>query len=181
MSDTKRDIDVIGLLAPLRRYALSLTRDPNEAEDLVHDALLRAFERRDQFRQGRQLRPWLMSILHNRFVDRLRTRRAEAVRDAEIGLRVDPAAQAAQESATRLAEVRRAFMALPDEQRAALHLVTVEGLSYDEAAASLGIPVGTLVSRVSRARAKLREMEEGVPAGNVVPLKAKGGSDAPRS
>jgi RNA polymerase sigma-70 factor (ECF subfamily) len=179
MSEQKRDIDVIGQLGPLRRYALSLTRDPADAEDLVHDTLLSALEHRDQFRPGSNLRAWLMSILHNGFMDRLRTRRAEAVRNAEIGLRLDPAAEASQESATRLADVRRAFMTLPDEQRAALHLVTVEGLSYEEAASSLSIPVGTLVSRLSRARARLREMEEGTRAPNVVSLRAKGGSDVP--
>ncbi|WP_152046267.1 sigma-70 family RNA polymerase sigma factor [Aureimonas psammosilenae] len=178
MSDKKRDIDVIGLLGPLRRYALSLTRDPNEAEDLVHDALVRAMEKRDQFQTGRALRPWLMSILHNRFVDQLRSRRAEALRNAEIGLRVDPAAEGSQHGAARLADVRRAFMALPDEQRAALHLVSVEGLSYDEAAASLGIPVGTLVSRLSRARQRLREWEAGETPSNVVSFNAKGGQDA---
>lgn len=185
MSEQKRDIDVIGLLGPLRRYALSLTRNPADAEDLVHDALLSALERRDQFRQGANLRPWLMSILHNGFVDRLRTRRAEAVRNAEIGLRADPSVAASQESASRLADVRRAFMALPDEQRAALHLVTVEGLSYEEAAAALNIPSGTLVSRLSRARAKLRALDEGEPeegaSSNIVSLRAKGGSDASQS
>ncbi|WP_102958058.1 sigma-70 family RNA polymerase sigma factor [Mangrovicella endophytica] len=178
MSTQKRDIDVIGLLGPLRRYALSLTRDPAEAEDLVHDALLRALEGRSRFRQGQSLRPWLMSILHNSFIDRLRTRRAEAVRNAEISLRVEPAIDAGQDNAMRLADVRRAFMALPDEQRAALHLVTVEGLSYEEAAVSLGIPVGTVVSRISRARTLLREMEEGTVPNNVVRLPGKESRDA---
>ena len=86
-----------------------------------------------------------------------------------------------QDHALRLAEVRRAFLTLPEEQRAALHLVSIEGLSYEEAAASLGIPIGTLVSRVSRARARLREIENGecVARDNVVPFKAAGGSDGP--
>lgn len=185
MSEQKREIDVIGLLGPLRRYALSLTRNSADAEDLVHDTLVSALERREQFRSGKSLRPWLMSILHNGFVDRLRTQRAEAVRNAEIGLRVDPSTAASQESASRLADVRRAFMALPDEQRAALHLVTVEGLSYEEAAAALGIPVGTLVSRLSRGRARLRAIDEGEAeeggSSNIVSLRAKGGSDAPKS
>ena len=178
MSDRQDDKDVVGLLGPLRRYAMSLTRDPGEAEDLVHDALLRALERRDQFRTGRGLRPWLMSILHNRFVDRARARRSEAVHNADLAMRASAEAPGAQEGVTRLADVRRFFMMLPDEQRAALHLVTVEGLSYDEAAGTLGIPVGTLVSRLSRARARLRDLEDGKPHGNVVSFRAKGGPDA---
>jgi RNA polymerase sigma-70 factor, ECF subfamily len=178
MSDPSRNIDVVGLLGPLRRYALSLTRDPQDAEDLVHDALVRAMERRDRFRVGGNLRSWLMSILHNRFIDEARSRRADRTRDAALALHTDAAVSGGQDEATRFADVRRAFMTLPDEQRAALHLVTVEGLSYEEAASALAIPVGTLVSRLSRGRARLRELEDGAPGARVVPFKVKGARDA---
>jgi RNA polymerase sigma-70 factor, ECF subfamily len=178
MSKDKRDNDVIGLLGPLRRYALSLTRDVGEAEDLVHDTLLRAFEQRAQFKSGHSLRPWLMSILHNRFVDQARRKRSERHRDEAIALHIEPSVSGRQEGSTRLADVHRAFMTLPEEQRAALHLVTVEGLSYEKAAETLSIPVGTLVSRLSRGRARLRELEEGPSDVRVLPFPAGGRRDA---
>ena len=181
MTDKTSPPDVLGQLGALRRYALTLTRNRDDAEDLVHDTLVRAIERQHQFRPGLSLRPWLLSILHNGFVDKLRARRAEARRNAEIVHGETAELAPSQDHALRLAEVRRAFLTLPEEQRAALHLVSIEGLSYEEAAASLGIPMGTLVSRVSRARARLREIEngEGVARDNVVPFKAAGGSDGP--
>jgi len=156
--------DVLGQLGALRRYARSLSRDASEAEDLVHDALVRAYERRSSFRSGGNMRAWLLSILHNTFVDRVRSRSAEAARAAESVRLSETALAAPQEHSVRLAQVRDAFMALPEEQRAALHLVAIEGLSYQEAADALAIPLGTLMSRIGRARAALRAMEEGLPA-----------------
>ncbi|MBB3997391.1 sigma-70 family RNA polymerase sigma factor [Aureimonas pseudogalii] len=181
MSDPSPRPDILSQLAPLRRYALSLTRNREDAEDLVHDTLLRAIEREEQFRPGRNLRTWLLSILHNRFVDGARARRSEAARDAEFAQGTPAAMPGAQEPALRLAELRRSFAALPEEQRAALHLVVVEGLSYEEAAETLGIPQGTLVSRLSRARVRLRAADEGEAESetvtNVIPLKTRGGPD----
>jgi RNA polymerase sigma-70 factor, ECF subfamily len=152
--------DVVGQLAALRRYARSLTRDDVDAEDLVHDTLLRAYERRSTFKPGRNLRTWLMSILHNRFIDGTRGRRAEAVRIEAVSGLAEAQEPAGQDHAVRLAEVRRMFLSLPEEQRAALHLVAIEGFSYEEAALTLGIPVGTLMSRLGRARAALRAAED---------------------
>lgn len=177
MTDSKRDLDVVGELAPLRRYALTLTRDPHEAEDLVQDTLLKAFEKRDQLRTAQSLRAWLMSILHNRFLDRERSRRAETVRYAEVGMRLDRTVAASQDTSLRLADVRRAFMSLPVDQRAALHLICLEGLSYEQAAAQLGIPVGTLVSRLVRGRTRLKEIENGTLS-VVLPFRAPGVPDA---
>jgi RNA polymerase sigma-70 factor, ECF subfamily len=173
-----RSLDVIGQLGALRRYALSLTRNPADAEDLVHDTLVKAIERQDQFQLGRNLKTWLLSILHNAFIDGQRSRKAEMIRTGEIAHSAETAIPAGQEHAARLAEVREAFLSLPDEQRAALHLVSIDGLRYDEAAASLGVPVGTLVSRVSRARARLRAIEDGTATGaTVIPLRTHGGID----
>jgi RNA polymerase sigma-70 factor (ECF subfamily) len=152
--------DVIGQLAPLRRYALTLTRDETQAEDLVHDALVRAYERRATFRSGANLRTWLLAILHNTFVDRWRQREAEWRREAEASRLVETIAPADQESRVRFQQIAQAFQALPDEQRAVLHLVAIDGLPYNEAARALGIPVGTLMSRLGRARAALRAFEE---------------------
>lgn len=177
--------NVVGQLDSLRRYARALTRDPDEAEDLVHDALLRAYQGRRQFRAGHSLKAWLLSVLHNAFVDGLRKRRAEARRLAHIAETAPREAPPNQDHAVRLAQVRSAFMELPESQRAVLHLIVLEGLSYQEAAATLGIPLGTLMSRLGRARAALRSPEES-PATSPerdVPrsprLRVVGGSDDP--
>jgi RNA polymerase sigma-70 factor (ECF subfamily) len=153
--------DVIAHLSPLRRYARALTRDEARADDLVQDALARAFERRATFRAGTDLRNWLLSILHNLFVDDCRRREAEARRATEIAKLAEVSAPAGQESRLHLQQIGQAFLALPREQRAVLHLVAIEGLSYQEAADALGIAVGTLMSRLSRARAALRAFEAG--------------------
>lgn len=160
MNDAKRT-DVVGLLGPLRRYARTLTRDETQAEDLVQDTLVRAYERRGSFRSGGNLRGWLLSILHNTFIDGRRRHVAELRRLEHAAALTDNAAPPEQESRIRLRQVQVAFMSLPDEQRAALHLVAVEGLSYQEAASALRIPVGTLMSRLGRARATLRSFEAG--------------------
>ena len=153
--------DVLAQLSPLRRYARALTRNETEAEDLVHDALVRAYERRSTFRLSGNLRNWLLSILHNVFIDGRRKNATDQRREAEAAQLADWSWPADQESAVRLQQVRRAFLDLPQEQRAVLHLVAIEGLAYQEAADMLGIPLGTLMSRLGRARAALRDFEEG--------------------
>ena len=152
-------MDVIGLLGPLRRYARSLTRDETHAEDLVQDTLVRAYERRGSFRSGGNLRGWLLAILHNIFIDGRRRHMVEARRLAEASALADTAALPEQEARIRLQQIKAAFLRLPDEQRAVLHLVAIEGLPYQEAADALGIPLGTLMSRLGRARAALRGFE----------------------
>ena len=81
----------------------------------------------------------------------------------QIGLVADQSMPASQDHSVRLSQVREAFLSLPEEQRSALHLVAIEGLSYHQAAEVIGVPLGTLMSRIGRARAALREMEEGAP------------------
>ena len=153
--------DVISELGLLRRYARSLTRDRDDAEDLVQDTLLRALERRASFRTGGNLRGWLLAILHNVFVDGRRSRTAARGREAEVVALTPQAAPAGQEEAVRLGQIRAAFFHLPEEQRAALHLVAIEELDYQAAADVLGVPIGTLMSRIGRARAALRALEAG--------------------
>jgi RNA polymerase sigma factor (sigma-70 family) len=161
MTQEKSRFDVIGQLGALRRYGLSLTRNAADAEDLVQEAVMRAYEKRASFREDRNLRAWLLAILHNCFVDGARKRRSEAVRLLRAGGLATDHASPPQEHVVRLAQLRQTFMTLPDEQRAALHLVAIEGLSYQEAAGILSIPVGTLMSRLGRARASLRAIEDG--------------------
>lgn len=161
MESKKGAFDVIGQLAALRRYARSLARNSPDAEDLVHDALVRAYERRSTFRSGASLRNWLFAIVRNAHIDRVRSALSRGQRDSQTAQEAVSSYPAHQEHSVRLAQVREAFMLLPEEQREALHLVAVEDLSYQEAADILDIPVGTLMSRVSRARAALRDFESG--------------------
>ncbi len=170
---------MIAQLPALRRYGLVLTRDAAEAEDLVHEALLRAYEKRGAYRPGSPLRPWLLSILHNCFIDRARRRRTEKTVLAIASQLAAAHEPPPQEHSIRLAQLRQSVMALPEEQRAALHLVAIEGLSYQDAASTLGIPTGTLMSRLGRARAALRALEEGAaPTALQAPrLKIVGGKD----
>lgn len=175
MDPENRSFDVIGQLGALRRYARSLVRDSAEAEDLVHDALVRAYDRRITFKKGANLRTWLLSIVHNTHIDRIRGALARRRRDDGAVLEAELSYSGNQEHAVRLRQVQQAFMALPEDQREALHLIAVEDLSYQEAADALGVPVGTLMSRVSRARATLRALEaEGKHASH---LRVVGGGD----
>ena len=151
-------------------------RNPDEAEDLVHDALVKAYERQSTFRTGANVRNWLMSILHNAHIDRLRQRRSQERRHDAAAEIAETSIAANQDHSVRLTQLRNAFFDLPEEQRAALHLVAIEELSYQEAAEALGIPVGTLMSRVARARQRLRTFEQGGNAAPVTHLKIVGGT-----
>ncbi len=142
-------------LPAMLRFARSLTRDATAADDLVQDAVIRAIERRDRFMPDRDYRSWLLTITHNLFIDGWR--REQVRRAAQAELQERPAwAEPTQEHAVDLQSTLRAFEDLPAEQRAVMHLVVMEGASYLEAAAVLDIPVGTVMSRLSRARETLR-------------------------
>lgn len=176
-SDMTRARDpILDLLAPLRRYAFALTRDRAEADDLVQDALLRGHEQRRQLAPGKAPGPWLRAILRNRFLDRRRYEQARVRREAEFAETTPQVRDAPQDDIVRLSQLREAFLDLPDDLREALALVAVEGLSYADAGATLGVPAGTVMSRVSRARARLRDFEDGVNARPA--LKIIGGRDA---
>ena len=179
MERNGRTFDVLAQLSSLRRYARSLVRNADDAEDLVHDALVRAYERKSTFRRGANLRSWLLSIVHNAHVDRLRRDRSLSRRHDAAVTEMEQSLPAGQEHAVRLALVRDAFFNLPEEQRAALHLVAIEDMPYAQAAETLGIPVGTLMSRISRARASLRDFEDKAPAASH--LRLIGGNDRENS
>lgn len=143
-------------IASLRRYARALLRDRADAEDLVQEALARALSRADKFRPGTNLRAWLFTILHNVHVNQVRQKVSRPddvpVEDVEHRL-VSPARQ---EERIELRDMSRALDALPLEQRQVLLLVALEGLKYDEVAEALGVPVGTVMSRLSRGREAIR-------------------------
>jgi len=158
MNRKPESFDVKAELGPLMRFARALTRDAADAEDLVQEALLRACDKRHLFDARSALRPWLFSILHNVFVSSKRQRLAR-VRRERAALDLSPQSAAPdQEEAADLQRLRDCFAALPLDQRSVLHLVAVEGLSYREAADALQIPVGTVMSRLARARALLRSL-----------------------
>lgn len=148
----------------LRRYARALTGNADMADDLVQDCLERAIRKQGLWARNSNLKAWLYTILLNLFRNG-RRRAGKARFDALNTLPADPAEPPAQHGRLALAEVSRAIARLPDDQRAALLLVALEGQSYTEAADILGIPVGTLMSRIGRARQNLRTMtgEAGEP------------------
>ncbi len=172
------DLDIVGQLEALRRYARVLTRDAEAADDLAQATFVRAQERRATFRDGANVQVWLMAILHNLFIDGRRSAQAAEARE-QAWAETRPTFMAPSgEMAARLAQLRVAFLSLSAEQREALHLVAVEGLGPAEAAQVLGVPPGTVMSRVGRARAALRAFEDGAAhAGPEKPLRVVGGRD----
>lgn len=141
----------------LRRYARALTRNPDRADDLVQDCLERAIRKRNLFSPTGPVQAWLFRILLNIWRNDLRfeRRRGDQI---PIDSMAEPSVAPAQPGRIALSEMSRAIDRLPDDQREALLLVVLEGLSYHDAAGILGIPDGTLMSRLSRARLALRTL-----------------------
>jgi len=137
----------------LRRYAAVLLRNRQDADDMVHDTLVRALGSLHTRREEHEVRPWLFAIMHNLFVSQLRRTRAHASLEAAGELEGPPGGQ---EERLRWRDLVRALNNLPEEQRSVILLVSVEDLSYAEVARVLGIPIGTVMSRLARAREKLR-------------------------
>ncbi len=140
----------------LRRYARALTGSAELADDLVQDCLERAWSRSAQWRPGSDLRAWLFTIMHNLYVSAVRAR---ARRPAELALPEEEPASRAGESAEDLAasrDIERGIRTLAAEQREVLMLVALEGMRYEEVAAVLDLPLGTVMSRLYRARERLR-------------------------
>jgi RNA polymerase sigma-70 factor, ECF subfamily len=154
--DTYRDIEAE--IPRLRRYARALTRDVVTADDLVQDCLTRALGKLHLWQQGSDLRAWLFTILHNQYVNYIR----RSVREgAAVGLNeTEPSLSRAPQQGKRLElrDLERAIAKLPEEQRAVVLLVGLEGMRYEEVAAVLGVPVGTIRSRQSRGREALRRL-----------------------
>lgn len=149
------DAQVVAQLPQLRRYARALTGDVAWADDLVQDVAERALSRSASFRAQSNLREWLLTILRHLYIDQLRGRREFAVDDDNAPWRTLEA-PAGEVDALVLRDVQRALYQLPVEQREVLLLICVEELSYGEASVVLGVPCGTVMSRLSRAREHLR-------------------------
>jgi len=153
--------DLIEHLPRLRRYARALTGDRFAADDLVQDTLERALSRFSLFRRGSKLDAWLLTIMHNLFVNQLRAQAARPPNDPIDELFEEPAVRATQGDALAMHDLENSLAQLPPDQREVLLLVTLEELSYEDAARILGIPVGTVMSRLSRARERLRDLLSG--------------------
>jgi len=146
---------LVELIPRLRRYARALVGDRASADDLVQDTLERAWAKLHLYRSGTDLRAWLFTVMHNVHVNKVRATRVTDTLDDELP---ELAQRASQGDALLVRDLDRAIARLPAEQRAVLLLVTLEEMSYEDVARALGIPIGTVMSRLSRAREKLRIM-----------------------
>ena len=143
----------------LRAFAMSLCGVADQADDLVQETLVKAWRHRDRFQEGTNLRAWLFTILRNTYIsDRRQVRRS-----LEVYEEADVATTAPQEGHVALKEIRAALDLLPSEQREAIILVGAAGMSYEEAADICQCAVGTVKSRVNRARGRLMQLLEGSP------------------
>jgi RNA polymerase sigma factor (sigma-70 family) len=152
--------EIVALLPRLRRFARALAGQSADADDIVQIAVERALVRIDQFQPGTRLDAWVMTIVRNAWIDeaRSRQRRAQVFADAELGERVGDGGEDAAHAKLEVKDVQSAMQSLPEEQREAVVLVCVEGLAYREAADVLGVPIGTLTSRLARGREALQRI-----------------------
>lgn len=160
---------VVPELDVLYRVAYSITRNKSDAEDLVQDTLLRAYRAIERF-DGRYPRAWLLTIMRNAQVNRVRRKRPELMHDPDetMARMADESAEAADAETQLLdkefeAPIEAALAALPEKFRRVVELVDLNELSYQEAADALGIPVGTVMSRLHRARRNIRQHLEASP------------------
>jgi RNA polymerase sigma-70 factor (ECF subfamily) len=150
------DETIVAELASLKKYALRLTKCAHLAEDLVQDCLARALSRRHLFNNDANIRPWLFTVMHNLHVSNCRQ---ATVRSTFVKSQMAVSSEGrdgSQEHVTDLNKVHRIIGILPREQREVVTLVVLEELSYQEAATALGIPIGTVMSRLARGRDKIR-------------------------
>ena len=149
---------LVALLPRLRRFARALARDAHDADDLVQLALERALAHADQARPDAELGGWMFGILRNAWIDELRSRGRRARLFVPADLAEPAGAGGSEPGHAELLAVEEALARLPEEQRSAVALVLIEGLSYKEAAHVMQVPIGTLTSRLARGREALQEM-----------------------
>lgn len=149
--------ELVTHLGVLRAFAMTLTRNPSTADDLVQDTVVKAWKNIDNFEVGTNMRAWLYTILRNTFYSNYRKRRRE-VQDSEGAFAASLAVKPDHDGRLALDDFMSAFNQLPDEQREALTLVGASGFAYHEAAGMCGVATGTMKSRVNRARTRLAEL-----------------------
>lgn len=145
----------MGLLPRLRKFARALAGSRDGAEDLLQSAIERALTRIDAYDETRRLESWMFKIMQNLWIDSRRAIASAPVQDVESPDTQGEDGREVVESREELRLVREAFSQLPDEQRAVMALVVLDGASYAEAAEALDIPIGTVMSRLARARANV--------------------------
>jgi len=150
---------IVALLPRLRRFGRAIARHPADADDLVQISIERALARYEQWRPEAPFHSWMFGIMRNAWIDeaRARGRQGKVLVPEEAGLDISDNASEAQ---LRLLSVQKAMASLPEEQRLAVALVLIEGLSYKEAAEALEVPIGTLTSRLARGREALQKQLE---------------------
>jgi len=158
----QHEAEIVACIPSLRRYARGLAHDPECADDLVQDTLERAWKRFSMWQRRGAVRAWMFGIMHNLHIDRLRSQR-RTPEDAIGDDFADTKAGVAAGDRLELRDLERALQRLPVEHREVLLLVGVEELSYKEIATVIGVPIGTVMSRLSRARERLRAELEGRP------------------
>ena len=146
--------ELLSVIPNLRAFALSLARTSDRADDLVQETLMKAWNKFDTFEEGTNLKAWLFTIMRNEFYSQMRKRGRE-VQDSEGVFAAQLATHPEQQGHMDLEDFRTALENLPDDQREALMLIGANGFSYEEAAAIADVAVGTIKSRVSRARTRL--------------------------
>ncbi len=156
MVDPRADIgeQIIAFLPNMRRFAISLCRSPDVADDLVQTACERALQHAESFIPGTRFDAWMLRILRNLWIDQLRRQKTAGPQE-DVSQRFDLVGSSGEreaEARLTLGSVSQAISALADEQREVLLLVCVEGLSYRETADVIGVPIGTVMSRLARAR-----------------------------
>jgi RNA polymerase sigma-70 factor (ECF subfamily) len=170
--------DVVALIPALRAFAWSLCHNGSDADDLVQDTLIKAWTNRDKFEAGTNLRAWMFTILRNTYYTSLLRRRRE-VRDEQGEYASTLRSMPTQEWSMAMRSLQAALMKLPDEHREALILVGAAGLSYDEAAEICGCALGTIKSRVNRARARLLKIMEAEDASDVLVMETMSATGRP--
>ena len=157
------EAEIVACIPGLRRYARGLTAHRERADDLVQDTLERAWGKFAMWQQRGDVRAWLFAVMHNLFIDRVRSQRSRPEDNAGDELPESPD-RATQADRLEVRDLDRVLQRLPSEQREVLLLVGVEELSYKQVADVVGVPIGTVMSRLSRARERLRAELEGRPA-----------------
>lgn len=155
-------IQLVACIPRLRRYARALLANRAAADDLVQDTMERAWRKLSLWRRGTDMRAWLFSIMHNLYIDQVR--KSSIQTETFDDNTPQPAVDAPHMERLQLRDLESALCMLPAEQREILLLVALEEMTYDEIAATLRIPIGTVMSRLSRGRERLRALMEGRPA-----------------
>lgn len=149
--------DLLGAIPSLRAFAMSLSQNADKADDLVQETLVKAWDKQASFQPGTNLKAWVFTILRNEFYSQMRKRGRE-VQDSDGVITARMAVHPSQHGSLDLRDFRAALETLPEDQREAIILIGASGFSYEEAAEICNCAVGTIKSRVSRARSRLQDV-----------------------